>query len=66
MTCYELVLYNISLTLQGMKTDKAWRAMLIKDSEGDWGFLKGSWTGVKAGIPGEPGEKHFCVNVFQK
>ena len=36
-----------------MKTDKSWRTMLIKDSDGDYGILKAKWDGVRPGIPGD-------------
>ena len=32
-----------------------WRAMIIKDNEGDFGICVGAWVGVKRGIPGVKG-----------
>ena len=32
-----------------------WRAMVIKDNEGDWGLCIGAWKGVKKGVPGVKG-----------
>ena len=48
--------YVAFVALQGMKKDQAWRAMLIKDSEGDWGVLKATWTGMRSGVPGQGSE----------
>ena len=31
------------------------RAMLIKDSNGDWGVCIASWAGLQKGVPGVPG-----------
>ena len=39
-----------------MKNDKSWRAMLIKDNEGDWGICVAVWRGMKKGTPGIPGK----------
>ena len=47
--------------LQVMKNDKSWRAMLIKDNEGDWGICVAVWRGMKKGTPGVPG-KITCLN----
>ena len=44
-----------------MKNDKSWRAMLIKDNEGDWGICVAVWRGMKKGTPGVPG-KITCSN----
>jgi len=44
-----------------MKNDKSWRAMLIKDNEGDWGICVAVWRGMKKGTPGVPG-KITCLN----
>ena len=32
-----------------------WRAMIIKDNEGDFGICVGAWKGVKKGVPGVKG-----------
>ena len=32
-----------------------WRAMIIKDNEGDFGICVGGWRGVKKGVPGVRG-----------
>ena len=42
-----------------MKNDKSWRAMLIKDNEGDWGVCVAVWRGMKKGTPGVPGKIYF-------
>ena len=42
-----------------MKNDHSWRAMLIKDNEGDWGMCVAVWRGMKKGTPGVPG-KYKC------
>lgn len=39
-----------------MKADHTWRAMLIKDNEGDWGLCVATWRGMKKGTPGVPGK----------
>ena len=31
------------------------RALLIKDSVGDWGIVHGKWLGFRKGVPGKPG-----------
>ena len=36
---------------------KPWRAMLIKDNEGDWGLCAAAWFGMEPGIPGKPGTR---------
>ncbi len=33
---------------------KPWRAMLIKNAEGDWGVCAGAWLGMAAGVPAVP------------
>ena len=45
-----------------MKNDKSWRAMLIKDNEGDWGICVAVWRGMKKGKPGIPGNFLFATN----
>ena len=35
-----------------------WRAMLIKDNEGDWGICAAAWKGMSAGKPGVPGTRY--------
>ena len=48
-----------------MKNDKSWRAMLIKDNEGDWGICVAVWRGMKKGTPGIPGKINFlCIHPF--
>ena len=57
-----IVIPNFNNTLHGiyylqvMKNDKSWRAMLIKDNEGDWGICVAVWRGMKKGTPGVPGK----------
>ena len=34
--------------------DKPWRAMIIKDNDGDWGICMAAWVGM---VPGKPGIK---------
>ena len=41
------------------------RAMLIKDSDGDWGVCIASWAGLQKGIPGVPGMEKTCLNFFE-
>ena len=36
---------------------KPWRAMLIKDNEGDWGLCSAAWFGMEPGLPGKPGTR---------
>ena len=36
---------------------KPWRAMLIKDNEGDWGICIAAWVGMEPGRPGKPGTR---------
>ena len=47
-----------------MKNDKSWRAMLIKDNEGDWGVCVAVWRGMKKGTPGIPGKISFLILSF--
>ena len=53
-----------------MKNDKSWRAMLIKDNEGDWGICVAVWRGMKKGTPGIPGKPFLsqCTlfDIFKK
>ena len=46
------------LNLDSVYRGCAWRAMLLKDSEGDVGVLVAGWTGAKPGVPGIPGTRH--------
>lgn len=48
-----------------MKNDHSWRAMLIKDNEGDWGMCVAVWRGMKKGTPGIPG-KYKCNERSRK
>ena len=43
------------LELNTTFADTAWRAMIIKDNEGDWGVCVAAWKGVKKGVPGVKG-----------
>lgn len=36
---------------------KPWRAMLIKDNEGDWGLCTAAWIGMEPGRPGKQGTR---------
>ena len=47
-----------------MKNDKSWRAMLIKDNEGDWGICVAVWRGMKKGTPGVPGKTTCYHQLF--
>ena len=47
-----------------MKNDKSWRAMLIKDNEGDWGICVAVWRGMKKGTPGVPGKTTCSHQLF--
>ena len=47
-----------------MKNDKSWRAMLIKDNEGDWGICVAVWRGMKKGTPGVPGNTTCSHQLF--
>ena len=38
---------------------KGERAILIKNSEGDWGILVARWDGMRRGIPGKRGNNHY-------
>ena len=51
-----------------MEENKSWRAMIIKDHQGDWALCVAQWEGMRKGIsngrysqPGNPG--HFSVSV---
>ncbi|XP_071745850.1 uncharacterized protein [Lepeophtheirus salmonis] len=48
---------ELGMTNDVMKNDNTWRAMLIKDNEGDWGVCAAAWRGMKSGTPGVPGTK---------
>ena len=37
---------------------KPWRAMLIKDNDGDWAVLSAAWMGMRPGVPGVPGSRY--------
>lgn len=37
--------------------NKPYRAMLIKDNDGDWGICTAAWLGMKAGTPGIPASR---------
>lgn len=53
MTCSCQLFYpNRCVTLDPAKGE---RAMLVKDTAGDWAIVKGFWTGMKKGIPGVAG-----------
>ena len=43
------------LELNSTFAETAWRAMIIKDNEGDFGICVGAWKGVKKGVPGVKG-----------
>ena len=46
-----------------------WRAMLIKDNDGDWGICVATWAGMKAGRPGVVGmimgNPGYCKLIFK-
>ena len=44
---------------------KGERAILIKNSEGDWGILVARWDGMRRGIPGKRGNNHTSISVHQ-
>ena len=58
----------MKLHLQVMKNDHSWRAMLIKDNEGDWGICVAVWRGMKKGTAGIPGNvtksQYKCVGAL--
>ncbi len=47
-----------------MKKDQAWRAMLIKDADGDWGILKATWTGMRQGVPGVASKDKHTISLI--
>ena len=49
-----------------MKNDKSWRAMIIKDNEGDWGICVAVWRGMKKGTPGVPGKGKLVTLIYIK
>ena len=46
------------LELDSSFAGKPWRAMIIKDNEGDFGICVGAWVGVKKGVPGVKGSRN--------
>ena len=38
------------------------RAVLIKNSQGDWGIVKGKWAGFIQGKAGVPGKRILPLN----
>ncbi|KAK3102278.1 hypothetical protein FSP39_010151 [Pinctada imbricata] len=51
---------------------KGERAVVIKNNDGDWAVLTGNWTGLRKGIPGEPGRRgipgspgHLKISLYK-
>ena len=47
-----------------LNSTKRERAMLIKDSDGDWGICIACWEGLKKGVAGVPGMAHIVFDLL--
>jgi hypothetical protein len=49
--------FDAKLRIDPTNSQFPWRAMVIKDNDGDWGICAATWSGLWAGEPGIPGTR---------